>query len=54
METLKDVLYFVFLAIDLPLTLERSRQKYIQAHKYFNKYLQTGIVLDDKTKVAQK
>ena len=53
METLKDVLDFVFLAIDLPLKLERTRQKHIQAHKGLDNYLQTGIVPDDKIKEAQ-
>ena len=50
METLKAVLDFMFVAIDLPLELERTRQKYIQAHKCVNNYLQTGIVPDDKKK----
>ena len=36
METLKDLLNFVFVAVDLPLELERTRQKYIQAHKCLN------------------
>ena len=53
METLEDVLDFVFVAIDLPLELEKTRQKYIQAHKCLNNYLQTGIVPDDKMKEAQ-
>ena len=53
METLKDLLDFVFVAIDLPLKLERTRQKYIQAHKCLFDYLQTGIVPDDKIKEAQ-
>ena len=53
METLKDLLDFVFEAIDLPFELEETRQKYIQAHKCLNKYLQTGIVPDDKMKEAQ-
>ena len=33
METLGDLLDFVFVAIDLPLELERTRQKYNEAHK---------------------
>ena len=53
METLEDVLDFVFVAIYLPLELEKTRQKYIQAHKCLNNYLQTGIVPDDKIKEAQ-
>ena len=53
METLKDVLDFVFVATDLPLELDRTRQKYIQAHNSLNNYLQTGIVPDDKIKEAQ-
>ena len=48
-----DVLDFVFVAIDLPLELERTRQKCIQEHKCLNNYLQTGIVPDDKIKEAQ-
>ena len=38
METLKDLLDFVFEAIDEPLELEETRQKYIQAHKCLNNY----------------
>ena len=53
MEALKDLLDFVFDAIDLPLELEKTRQKYIQAHKCLNNCLQTGIVLDDRVKEAQ-
>ena len=53
METLKDVLDFVFLAIDLPLKLERTRQKNIQARDCLGNYLQTGIVPDDEIKKAQ-
>ena len=53
METLKDLLDFVFEAIDAPLALEKTRQKYIPAHKSLNNYLQTGIVPDDKVKEAQ-
>ena len=53
METSKDVLDFVFNAIDLPLELERTRQKYIQAHKCLNNYLQTGIAPDDRIKEAE-
>ena len=53
MEILKDLLDFVSVAIDLPLELERTRQKYIQAHKCLKNYLQTGIVPDDKNKEAQ-
>ena len=53
METIKDVLDFVFLAIDLPLELEKTPQKYIQAHKCLNNYLQTGIVPDDRKKEAK-
>ena len=53
METIGDLLDFVFVAIDLPLELERTRQKYIQAHKCLNNYLQTSIVPDDKIKEAQ-
>ena len=53
METLKDLLDFVFVAIDEPLELEETRQQYIQAHKSLNNYSQTGIVPDDKIKEAQ-
>ena len=53
METLKDDLDFVFVAIDLPLELEKTRQKYIQEHKCLNIYLQTGVVPDDRIKEAQ-
>ena len=53
METLRDLLDFVFVAIDLSLELERTLQKYCQAHKCLNNYLQTGIVPDDKIKEAQ-
>ena len=50
METLKDLLDFVFEAIDAPIELEKTRQKYIQAHKCLNNYLQTGIAPDVKKK----
>ena len=53
MKALKDVLYFVYDAIDLPTKTEKSRQKRIQAHKCLNKYLQSGIISDDKIKEAQ-
>ena len=53
METLGDLLDFVFVAIDLPLELEKTRQKYIQARKCLNNCLQTGFVQDDKIKEAQ-
>ena len=53
METLKGHLEFVFEAIDAPLAPEKTRQKYIQAHKCLSNYLQTGIVPDDKLKEAQ-
>ena len=53
METIKDLLDFVFVALDLPLELKRTRQKYIQAHKCSNNYLQTCIVPDYKIKEAQ-
>ena len=53
METLKDVLYFVFDAIDLPEETERTCQNYIQAQECLNKYLQIGIVSDDSIKEAQ-
>ena len=53
MKTLKDVLYFVYHAIDLPTGTERTRQKFIQAHKCLNKYLQSGIVSDESIKEAQ-
>ena len=53
MNTIKDLLDFVFEAIDAPLALEKTRQKYIQAHECLNNYLQTGIVPDDKIKEAQ-
>ena len=53
MSTLGDLLDFVFDAVGLPLELERIRQNCIQAHKCLNKYLQTGIVPDDKIKEAQ-
>ena len=46
-------LYFVYDAIDLPTETERTRQKYIQAHKCLNNYLQSGIVSDDNIKEAQ-
>ena len=54
MENLKDVLRFVFDAIDLPTKTERTRQKYFQAHKCLINYLQSGIVSDDSIKEAQK
>ena len=50
MKTLKDVLYLVFDAIDLPTETERTPEKYIQAHKCLNNYLQSGILSDDKIK----
>ena len=53
MKTLKDILYFVFDAIDLPTEIEESIQKYKQAHKCLNKYLQSSIVSDDSIKEAQ-
>ena len=53
METLRDLSDFVFEAIDLPLQPEKTRQKYIPAHKCLNNYLQTGIVPDAKIKEAQ-
>ena len=53
METLKDLLDFAFVATFLPLELEKNPQKYFQAHKCLNDYLQTGIVPDDKIKEAQ-
>ena len=53
MKTLKDLLDFVFEAIDAPLALEKTRQKYFQAHKCLYNYLQTGVVPDDKIKEAQ-
>ena len=53
MKTLKDVLYFVFDAIDLPTETERTRRKYIQAHKCLKNYLQSGIVSDDSITEAQ-
>ena len=43
----------MFEAIDAPPELEKTRQKYIQAHKCLNNYLQTGIVPDDKKEEAQ-
>ena len=39
METLKDLLDFVFQATDAPLALEKTRQKYVQAHKCLIKNL---------------
>ena len=53
METLKDVLDYVFLAIDLPLKPEETRQKYIQAHNCLKNYLQTDIAPNDRIKEAQ-
>ena len=53
MKTLKDVLYFVFNAIDLPTELEETQQKNIQARKCLDNYLQSGIVSDDSIKEAQ-
>ena len=53
METLKDVLDFVFIATDLPLELDRTRQKYVQTHKCLKICLQFGIVPDDKIKEAE-
>ena len=53
METLKDLLDFVFEAFDAPLALEKTRQKYIQAHKCVSNYLRTSIVPYDKIKEAQ-
>ena len=43
----------MFDAIDLPTELERTRIKYIQAHKSLNKYLQSDIVSVDSIKEAQ-
>ena len=40
MKTLKDVLYFVFDAIDLPTKTERTRQIVIQLHNCLNTFLQ--------------
>ena len=53
MKTLKDVLDFVFVAIDLPLELEKTRQNFLQAHKCLNNYLQTCIGPDDSIREAQ-
>ena len=53
MNKLKDLLDFVFEAIDAPLALEKTSQKYIQEHKCLNIFLQTGIVPDDKIKEAR-
>ena len=53
METFKDVVDFVFDAIDLPLQLEETRQKNFRAQKCLNKYKQTGIVPDDRIREAQ-
>ena len=53
MKTLKDLLYFVFDAIDLPIQLEETKQKNKQAYECLNNYLQSGIVSDDKIKEAQ-
>ena len=53
METIRDFLEFVFVAIDLPLELDRTRRKDIQAYNFLNNYLQTGIVPVDKIKEAQ-
>ena len=54
MKTIKNVLFFGYDAIDLPTETERNRQKYIQAHKCLNNYLQIGFVSDDSIKEAQK
>ena len=54
MKTLKDVLYFVFDAIDLPTETKRTCENYIQGHKCLNNYLQSGIVSEDSIKEAQK
>ena len=54
MKTLKDVLCFAYDAIDLPTETEETRQKYVQAHKCLNSYLQSGFVSDDIVKEAQK
>ena len=43
----------MFVGSDFPVELERTRQKYIQAHKCLNNYLQTGFVPDEKIKEAQ-
>ena len=52
MKTLKDVLNFMFNNDnDFPL-LEEGCQKYIQAHKCLNNYLQSGIVSDNSIKEA--
>ena len=53
LKTLRDVLEFVFDAVDLPLQLEETPQKYIQAHKCLNNYKQTGILPDDRIKETQ-
>ena len=52
MKTLKDVLCFVYDAIDLRTEIEKTRQKYFQAHKCLNNYLQSGIVSDDSVEKA--
>ena len=44
----------MFDAIDLPTETERTCQKYIQAHKCLNIYLQSCFVSDDSIKEAQK
>ena len=36
MKTLKNVLNFVFEAIDLPTELKETQEQYIQAHKCLN------------------
>ena len=53
METSKDLLDFVFEVTDAPLGLEKTRQKYIQAHKCLNIYLGTGLLSEDKIKESQ-
>ena len=53
MKTVKNVLNFVFEAIDLPTELQETQEQYIQAHKCLNIYLQSGIVSDNSIKEAQ-
>ena len=53
MKTSKDIFDFCFEVYDWPLELEKTRQKYIQAHKCSNDFLQTGLASDNKIKEAQ-
>ena len=46
-------MYFAYDAVDLQTETGRTRQKFIQAHKCLNNYLESGFVSDDSIKEAQ-